>query len=241
MTMMGLVGGLGPESGAWIYLYIVRKYANAARYLNEDYTSPRIVLWTVPVSPMALKGVEQNVGCRIDETCEFISEGIEGLRAAGATVIGIPCNTVHAFFSRYRPSPSFGIRLLNIVEETVKVVKDMKISVVGILGTHFTIESGLYATPLTEAGVNTVFLSKNKQDLLSRTIVQVLSDGKPKEKMLILKELILSMNVSTVILGCTELPLMIDQEDIPSVRLINTLQILGDALVLEYIDEEKRQ
>lgn len=240
MTIIGLIGGLSPESGGWIYSHTVRECSNTIGYIRGDYTFPHVILWTIPINPMVIEDIEQYKTNGIQEIFRLISEGIEILKVAGATIIGISCNIMYAIFSKYYPLQSSGIRILNTIEETLKIVKDMKISIVGILGTRFIIKSGLYTIPLTEAGINTVFLPNYRQDVISMMIIKVLSDGNPKEKMPILKELILSMNVSTVILGCTELSLMITQEDIPSVMLINTLEALGDTLVLEYVNEQKK-
>jgi len=92
----------------------------------------------------------------------ILKDGIDRLVNAGANVIGVPCNTVHSFFSKYT-SHIPGVVVVSIVERTVyKVAKELKCKKVGVLGTTTTIESELYSEPLKKAGVQVKILPKEK-------------------------------------------------------------------------------
>jgi len=130
---------------------------------------------------------------------------------------------------------SVSVPMLSIVDETVRKVVVDNVRRVLVLGTPFTLQSKLYQDKLQKAGVNVEVPTKSDQKKLFEVIISVLNEG-PKQKS---KDELMSVisvykeGVDGVILGCTELPLVL--QNVPmEIKTFDTLQILADA-VYNYI------
>ena len=223
--VIGIIGGLGPEASAFLYLNIVK------RALKIDPTRyPSIVLWNVPITKELderLMSVPQDDDNGI---LLLIVDAIRRMKDAGATVIGIPCNTIHFLFEKF--SHAFDdIRVLSIIDCTIDVVVQMGKRSVGLLGTSTTVKSGLYTRPLSERGIQTVVPRESSQKRLMSIINGVLEGHERRKLTDQLISIIDELGVDTVILACTELPLIVNQNDVPHVTLISTLDALTEGLL----------
>lgn len=144
-------------------------------------------------------------------------------------MIVVACNTVHKYFVEMQAGVD--VPILSIINETVKVLQRKKIQSVLVLGTPFALQHKLYENKLTEAGIESVLPTQKERGIVFEAILSVLEYG-PTD---ISREIVLTVidryeeDVGGVILGCTELPLLLKGVK-KSVPLFDTLQILGDAV-----------
>lgn len=229
-----MIGGLGPETTTKLYLSIVRKF----REIGDGY--PAISIFSIPV-PSRLEEDIIRHSRNEDELLPYLLEGVRQLKKNSSFVV-IPCNTAHAFLDILRKEA--GIPLLDIIEETAKRAKEGGFHTVGILATNKTIEKGLFDRKLGEFGITTVKPDLKERRDVTELIYAILHEGerhdreKSKEA---LKKIISNLQkrgAEAVILGCTDLQLVIGQED-SRIPLLDSLEILSDAVIGRLSEKDK--
>ncbi|MBN1776204.1 MAG: amino acid racemase [Clostridiales bacterium] len=213
----GIVGGLGPASTVNYYEGIVRSY------LESTGTYPRFIIESIDMNEM--------MGCfeRSDDNgvIDLMVNAICDLERAGATHAAIACNTVHIFFEQIRKrSP---LPLISIVEVTCDQIEQAGYRNVLTLGTELTLNSRLYENALSERGIGTRPLSQEDSDRSFALFFPNLENGLiiPEDKAAFIElteRHITKHSVDAVILGCTEIPLMIRPGDL-SVPTIDTAEM----------------
>ena len=159
--------------------------------------------------------------------------GIQSLADAGADFAAIACNTPHIVFDRIVKKSA--LPLISIVEESCKYTRLMKFSKVLVIGTLFTMRSGMYTDAFKKYNVFADVPSEKEQEEIFSLFFPHLENGivipEDKEKMLqLLQNITEREHYDAIVLGCTELPLMIKSSDI-KIDLINTTQIHIDSIV----------
>lgn len=223
MKKIGIVGGLGPEPTVEYYRIITGHFHERA----EGY--PRIIIYSMDVNEL----------CRLfesekwDEVVEILLEGIKALYDAGADFGLIAANTPHIVFDDIeKVSP---IPLLSIVTETLKVIRKLKLHKVGLLGTKFTMQSNLFQKELNPEGIEVFVPDKMDQEYIQTKIYDELSVGRFYDQtrtglLNIIKKLIDHYSIEGIILGCTELPLILDKEEY-NIPFLNTTRIHAESAV----------
>ncbi len=219
MKTIGILGGMGPEATAELYLRIIRIFQEeyGAKY-DDDF--PEIVILNLPLPDV----VENPAGEK--EVEKILVEGVQKLETAGADFIVIPCNTVTYFLSAMQKAVA--IPILSILEETAKEVQKEGIGKVGIIGTEMTIGRGIYAEVL--GGIELIVPEVKEQKATTRIIMKILAGEKDREDTFFLRRLVhqlKSLGAEKVILGCTELPLLLTE----NADTIDTLEVLAKAAV----------
>ena len=109
------------------------------------------------------------------------------------------------------------VPLIHIVEETAKQIRAKHMSKVGLLGTRMTMERDFYRNKLTDSGIDVVVPEQNDRDFIQRTIndelVKTLLLPSSKQGFLEIIQKLQAQGAQGVILGCTEIPLLIKQSD----------------------------
>lgn len=218
----GIVGGIGPASTVDYYNGIITKYLE----VRKDYPE------------LAIESINMNRMCDYFENKDYsnalsmLISAVYNLKNAGAEYAAIASNTPHIIFdeiSRYSPLP-----IISIVEETCKYIFANEYKKVLVLGTSFTMKSELYTKSLMKYGIEAITPRTEDIERIHSIIFPNLENGiviaEDKEKMISISEsYIKEFNAEAVILGCTEIPLMIKEGDM-SVPVINTTQIHIDAI-----------
>jgi len=219
MKRIGIIGGLSAESTASYYLAITREYVR--QYGNLAY--PEILIYSVNFQRFL---DWQNVG-QWDLTTERIVEIFHVLAEAGAQIGLIATNTLHYVFDDVEPrSP---IPLISIVSATTAAVQQADITTVGLLGTHFTTEGSFYQRALTRAGITTLVPdTSTARAQVHAIIVNELARGEIKEDshqaVIDIAARLIAQGAQGLILGCTELPLLLKPQDL-AVTMFNTAEI----------------
>jgi aspartate racemase len=154
------------------------------------------------------------------------------LEYAGAECLLLCANTLHQFADELASKVS--VPLINIAEATAKEINNRKYSKVGLLGTRITMEAEFYKNKLNQKNISVVVPPKDDRDFIHETILTELLKSiileKSKSRFLRIMNDLRDEGAEAIILGCTEIPLIIKQED-TDLPLIDTLQIHCQAAV----------
>lgn len=219
---IGILGGLTPESTVTYYLHIVHSYQR--RF--GDHGFPEIVVYSVSFQRFE----DWMEAGEWDRIAEGLRDGIERLAAAGAGFAVMATNTMHLLYDRLvRESP---IPLLSIIDATAGAIRARGLRTVGLLGTRFTMEKPFYAEGLARYGIASLVPDKEDREYIHRIIMDELSRGVTTEPSrlgyLSIIDKLASRGAEGVVLGCTEIPLLIRPEDTP-VPLFDTAVLHAEA------------
>ena len=169
-----------------------------------------------------------------DKVAEIIVAGIYDLKGAGADFAVIASNTPHNAYDKIREL--YPLYVLSIMDATASEIKADGFSKVGLLGTKQTMEFGYFQKAFGEYGIDVVVPDEADRDFVDRVIWDELVRGKITEEArdgyVFVIEKMADDGVDGVVLGCTEIPLLVRQEDSP-VRVYDTLRIHAQA-ILDY-------
>ncbi len=234
LKTIGLIGGMSWESSLEYYRIINEGIKRELGGLN----SAKILMYSVNFA-----GVEGWMRQdRWDKVLEMMTEAGKSLIKGGADFILICTNTVHLIAKELEML--LGIPVLHIAEATGKIIAREGLTKVGILGTQFTMEKGLYTILFGERfGIEVLLPGKAQRDRIHAIIFEELCLGIfKKESKLYFKQIIEEMiagGAQGIVLGCTEIPLLISQEDV-SVPVFDTTKIHAEAAVWYSLEAKKR-
>lgn len=209
MKTIGLLGGMSWESSVYYYTVI----NNLISQKVGGFTSAKVILNSVDFAPIEKLQSESNW----DELNKImIQEGLK-IQNAGADFLLICTNTMHNSYNIMKESLS--IPILHIADATAEVIKNSKISKIGLLGTIYTMEKEFYKNRLIDNyNLDVIVPEKDSRIIVNDIIYKELVFGKTtnqsKQKYLQIIESLQTKGAEGVILGCTEIPLLIKQEDV---------------------------
>jgi aspartate racemase len=225
--VVGILGGMGPESTADLFLRIIRSTPIAR---EQDHL--RIVIDNNPKIP---DRTEVLLSGETEAAVAALSETARNLERAGAELIGMPCNTAHAFLAEIRAS--VGIPVLDMIDEAARRARTElgDQARVGLLTTDGTLRARLYHDALSRHGVAIVAPRDEAQRAVMAVLGEVKRRGVPADGLASLKPAIRDVTgqgATALIAGCTEITLVLDAQT-PPLRWLNPLQVLAERLVEE--------
>jgi aspartate racemase len=158
-------------------------------------------------------------------------DGVKKLELAGADFVIIACNTVHIFHEQMQSAVK--IPILHIVGETKNKVLEAGFKKVGLFSSETTNKLGLYQNNFKQSGIEVVLADDNQQKQLNNVIENVMAGKQGADDVAVLQEILdnyVKQGAEAIILGCTEIPLAINQAD-TSIKLFDTLQIIAESAV----------
>jgi len=173
------------------------------------------------------------------QVADILVAGARSIEAAGADLLVICTNTMHKVAPQIEESVN--IPLLHIADATAAVVKEGGIDTVGLLGTGFTMEQGFYKGRLIDKhGLGVLTPESTDRDIVHRTIYEELCRGsireEAKQEFLRIVDDLAGKGAEAVILGCTEIGLLIKQCD-TQVKLIDTTTVHAQRAVEMALNE----
>ncbi len=225
MKKIGILGGLGPESTSDYYKEIIAPF-------NTKYTAlayPEIIVYSTNINEfMDFVAVKDWSGL-----CGWLLDKIGSLHQAGAEFVAIASNTPHIVFDEIQAKSP--LPLLSIVEVTCNRVREMGLKKIGLMGTKLTMEAEFYKKPFLSSGIAVVVPTGEEQRLIHHKLFSeielgVIKDSTRDELLAIAKRMVEEDQIDGLILGCTELPLILteDKYDIP---FFNTSAIHCEAII----------
>lgn len=232
MKKFGLIGGIGPESTVEYYLQIVKRY----RELTGSKAYPDFLIKSVDMNEILIHVASGNHKVLVT----FLKDEINEIEKANVHFSAIASNTPHIVFDALKKEVS--IPLISIVEETCKKTKALKLKKVGLLGTISTMTSGFYQKTGEKYGIEIItpledqmkyIHDKYINELLFRNIKQETK----KELIHIVNDLCENHEIEGLILGGTELPLILSEDDFKDIQVMDTTKIHVEAIVNMMLSE----
>lgn len=231
MKHIGLIGGLSPESTVHYYQILCREYNREQGGLNF----PEITLESLNLQQLVTL-FEKNDW---DGVAAILLNALNRLKSAGAEFAAILANTPHNAYERIRGTSP--LEILTIMDATSAALKADARRKVALLGTKPTMEFGFFQKHFAAAGIETCVPEAPQRQELDRIIWEELSHGRVEpssrdaaRRMLAKLE---RQGVEAVILGCTELAMLIENSDTP-LPLYDTTRIHAEA-ILEFALDRK--
>ena len=209
MKTIGLIGGITPQSTI-LYYQILNDLA-------EEHTgtshSAKCLINSVDFGQIKKL---QHEGCW-DLLDEIMADAAKNLENAGASLVLITANTMHLTIEAVRKSVS--VPVIHIAEATAEKIVEKNLKTVLLLGTKYTMEMDFYKDVLSSFGINTLIPNAEERKEINRVIYEELPKGELKESsranyVQIIERLKNEEGAEGVILGCTEIPLLIQQKDV---------------------------
>lgn len=230
MKTIGLLGGMSWESSAHYYRAINEGIKNALGILH----SAKIAMYSVDFAPIEKLQHEGDWA----GTASILSEAARNVESAGADFLLICTNTMHKVAPEI--AHAINIPILHIADATAEVLQQEGIKRVGLLGTAFTMEQNFYKGRLSDKfGLDVLVPDKEDRELVHRVIYRELCLGKiengSRTEYLRIIDQLASQGAEGVILGCTEIGMLVSQND-TKVALFDTTAIHA-AKAVEYAIE----
>lgn len=167
-----------------------------------------------------------------EKTFEMLSKACQNLKNSGAEAILLCANTMHLIADRIQES--IDLPLIHIAVETAKEIEKKNIKKVGLLGTKFTMELDFFKDKLTALDIEAIVPEADDRDFLHDTIFNELGKGlileSTKARYLSIIEKLIENGAEGIILGCTEIPLLVKQEMV-TVPVFDTALIHSNAAI----------
>ena len=219
MKTIGLIGGMSWESTQYYY----RQINQGIRQRLGGLHSAQLLLHSVDFAPIETL---QQAG-DWDATAEILSRAAQSLEAGGADFFLICTNTMHKV--AHMVEKSVKIPLLHIADATASTLLADKVSRIGLLGTAYTMEQSFYKGRLSQQhGIEVIVPQPRDRETVHNIIFQELCLGKvrqsSKQAYLQIIDRLRQQDIEGVILGCTEICMLVDADDTP-IKLYDTTAI----------------
>lgn len=228
MKTIGLIGGMSWESTVTYYQIINQTIKEKLGGLH----SAKLILYSVDFA--IIEQCQANGAW--DESAEILAAAAKKLEDAGASFIVICTNTMHKVVPQIQQQ--IHIPIVHIADATADALIDAGIKKVALLGTKYTMEQGFYKERLISKGISVMIPDAEDIELVNRVIYDelclgIVSDASRKQYQRIIKGM-REKGAEGVILGCTEIGLLIHQKD-SSLPVFDTTQIHAQTAAMESI------
>jgi len=222
---IGILGGMSYESTIKYYDLILQKYFE--KY--NDYNYPEVVIFSLNFQ----KVIDYELGHEKEKYIGYLMSGIKSLENAGVNFIVMSANSPHVVYEDLEKLSN--VPILSIVKVTIQKAKSKNMKTLLLLGIKFTMQSTFYQLYSKKLGIEIITPSEAEQDEIDKIIFDELVIGfyrqESKKRLL---QIINKYNVDGVILGCTELPLILSQKD-TKIRLLDTVELHVEATLNHYL------
>lgn len=229
MPKIGMIGGTGPESTVDYYQRIIALYQQMTG--TEEY--PEIIISSVNMTHV-LDLVDQRDWKALTD---LLSREVNGIYQAGASMGFLSANTPHVVFDRLQAlSP---IPLISIVASARSEAEKLGLKKIGLMGTLFTMQSHFYQKEFDKIGASLVVPNAQEQKMIQEKLMTEIEKGvfldQTRQALLnIVKRMIEENSIEGVILGCTELPLILTKDEF-GIPFLNTTKIHVQDIVRSYL------
>jgi len=218
---IGILGGMGAEATVDLYMGIWKYYQqNLGAKYDDDF--PPVIIYSVPI-PDVVESLANE-----QETLRMLQSTAKTLENGGCDFIVIACNTVQFLLDQIREAVN--IPVIGIATVNAKFLADKGIKQLGILATEVTVSKKVYDSAFAEIGINLIKPDASEQQVVTEVIMNQLA-GKTTiedtQKLKMVAESLQTKGAESILLACTDLPLVIKQKD-TEVPLINCTEIYAN-------------
>lgn len=218
---IGIIGGLGPLATVKFMEMLNKRFVN----INKEI---EMVVINDPTTPDRTSYILDNTK---DNPINSILSMVKKLELFNVDLLVMPCNTASYFYKEIESNTN--ILFINIVEETVKYLKQNNIKKIGLMATEGTIKSEIYKNLLTKYSIDL----ETPSDIDQKIVSSIIYDGIKCNNKINLNEFYNVINnlknkgCEKVILGCTELSALKEIYNIKDDYLIDAMDILADSTI----------
>lgn len=225
MKKIGVIGGITPDSTVKYYEYFTSWNRDGSK--GTEY--PTVVIYSLDLQKWYKLLAEDNE----KDIVQYLLSGVSALEHAGAQIAIIAANTPHMYFTQLQSMAS--ISILSIVDTTAQEALRKGYKRLGLLGTKFTMQKSFYFEVFSEYGMEVVAPGQKEQDYINTMLFEEVSSGQyidsSKQRVIeISRNLEVEKGIDALILGCTELPLFIDENDV-NMAVLDTVSIHANAAI----------
>jgi len=226
MNTVGIIGGIGPESTVEYYRLIISSFLEHEK--NGNY--PQIIINSINMKKMLDLIGEK----KLNEVTDYLVAEIRKVASAGADFALLASNTPHIVFNQINEKSS--LSLISIVEATCEEVISKAIHRVGLFGTKFTMEGGFYNKIFSDHGIEVISPDEKDQNYIHGKYMGELVKGiirvETKNELLkIVNRLQTESHIQGLILGGTELPLILKDTDANDIPFFDTTRIHVESIM----------
>lgn len=219
MKRIGILGGLGPESTVDYYKEIIAAFNT--RHAHLAY--PEIIVYSADLNEFMGFAEKENWA----ELADWLLAKIHALHRAGAEFAAIASNTPHIVFDTLQSQSP--IPLLSIVEATCSKAREMELKTIGLMGTKLTMKADFYKKPFLSQAMTVIVPTVAEQQLIHHRLFSeielgIFKDSTREELLAIAKRMVAEEGIDSLILGCTELPLILTESTF-GIPFLNTTAI----------------
>lgn len=225
---IGMVGGIGPESTVDYYKRLIELFQKDINHGNY----PEIIISSINMTSMLQLVADRKWG----ELTAMLTDAVNSIQRAGADFAFIASNTPHVVFENVkRASP---IPLISIVEAARMTAQKLGLKKVCLLGTLFTMQSSFYQTEFDGSGITITVPNEKEQQYIQQKLFSeieqgIFLEGTRNGLLSIVERLIHEEAIDGVILGCTELPLILTRSEY-GIPFLNTTEIHVSRIIEKY-------
>ena len=222
--IIGILGGMGPEATIDLFYKII-KFTPA----EKDQDHLRIIIDNNPKIPDRTAAI---LG-KGEDPLPALQKTAQNLEKAGADFIIIPCNTAHYFLPSIQESVK--IPILNMIEETAKETQKRNSSIkkTGLLASIGTYKAEIYHQHFKKFNIEVISPEEKDEEEIMKAIYTVKAGNlseEIKKNILKIAQKLIDKGAEAIIAGCTEIPLILKEGDVP-VPIIDPTQALAEAAI----------
>ena len=220
MKKIGLIGGLGPEATVDYY----KEIHNLFKKENVNLNYPEIIIYSVNMSHF-LGMLEQG---KHEEATSYIVEKINRLKAAGADFAAITANTPHFLYPEI--SGTVSLPMISIVEATRREAQKLGVKKPVLFGTGFTMNADFYQKEFSKFNMEIIVPDEEGRTMINTKLfteieLGIFKEDTRQELLDLVKKMIHKNGIDGLILGCTELPLILKEDSYFDIPVINTTRV----------------
>ena len=226
MKTVGIIGGIAPESTIEYYRKIVSSYLE--RETTRNY--PQIIINSIDMTKM----LDLIGNGEFEEVSRYLADEVKNLESAGAEFGVLASNTPHIVFNKVRELSQ--LPLISIVEATCKKILDVGLEKVALFGTKFTMQGGFYSEVCSRSGIEVITPDDVDQcfiheKYMGELVKGIILDETRAGLISVIEKMKQKHNVQGLILGGTELPLILKPDDVPGVHVFDTTEIHVESIL----------
>ncbi|HEX6718680.1 MAG TPA: amino acid racemase [Pyrinomonadaceae bacterium] len=229
MKILGLIGGTGPESTIDYYRLLTAQYREKA-----DGASPHVIINSINLKQM----IEWMSAGELGKVTDALVAEFARLERAGADFAALTANTPHIVFDDLRQRVT--LPLISIVEATCERAQALGFKSVGLFGTRYTMQAPFYPTVFSRIDIKLVLPNEEEQAYIHEKYFSELLKDKflpeTRERFLAIADDMKERDgIEALILGGTEIPLLLRAEEHNGIHFLDTTRIHVDRLIEEML------